>query len=60
MTDLSEGIWNLPFNHNNFHISTTIMPMAIKPSRVVTYHEGLTPIKSHDPLITVFQDHVTN
>ena len=28
------------------------MPIATKLGRVVTYHEGLPPIKSHDPLIT--------
>ena len=28
------------------------MPMATKVGRVVTYHEGLPPIKSHDRLIT--------
>ena len=28
------------------------MPMATKPDRVVTYYEGLPPLKSHDPLIT--------
>ena len=28
------------------------MPIATKLGRVVTYHKGLPPIKSHDPLIT--------
>ena len=28
------------------------MHMAIKLGRGVTYHEGVPPIKSHDPLIT--------
>ena len=28
------------------------MPMATKFGRVVTCHEGLPPIKPHDPLIT--------
>ena len=27
------------------------MPMATKLSMVITYHKGLPPIKSHDPLI---------
>ena len=26
------------------------MPMATKPDKVVTYHMGLPPIKSHDTL----------
>ena len=28
------------------------MPMGTKLDRVVTYHEGIPPIKSRDPLIT--------
>ena len=28
------------------------MPMGTKLGRVVTYHEGIPPIKSRDPLIT--------
>ena len=28
------------------------MLMTTKLDRVVTYHKGLPPIKSHDPLIT--------
>ena len=35
---------------NKTHISTTTKPMATKFGRVVTYHERLPPIKSHDPL----------
>ena len=31
--------------------ATTTMSMATKVGRVVTYHEGLPPTKSHDPLI---------
>ena len=27
------------------------MPMATKHSRTVTYHEGVSPIKTHDPLL---------
>ena len=34
------------------NIFTITMPMAIKLGRVVTYHEWLPPIKSHDPLMT--------
>ena len=30
------------------------MPIATKHGRAVNYHDGLTPIKSHDPLITWF------
>ena len=28
------------------------MPLATKHDKLVTYHEGLPPIKSHEPLIT--------
>ena len=28
------------------------MPMATKFDRIITYLDGLLPIKSHDPLIT--------
>ena len=34
-----------------YHISTTAVPMTTKLGRMVTYLEGLLPIKSHDPLI---------
>ena len=37
------------------------MPVATKLGRVVTYHERLLLIKSHDALITVvLKHHVTN
>ena len=37
------------------------MPMATKLSRVVTYCEGLPPIKTHDSFgHMVLGDHVTN
>ena len=36
----------------NVDISTTAMPMATKLARMVTHHEGLLPIKSHDTWIT--------
>lgn len=36
----------------NVSISTTTAPMDTKLGKVVTYKEGLPPIKSHDPLIT--------
>ena len=32
--------------------STTRVPMATKLGRMITYLDGLLPIKSHDPLIT--------
>ena len=35
----------------NHYISSNTMPMISKLCRVVTYHEGLAPIKSHDRLI---------
>ena len=41
----------MPFNHNKHHISTTTMSFSTKGGRVVSYHEGLPPIKPHDPLI---------
>ena len=33
------------------HISTTAMSIATKLDRMVTYHEGLPPVKLHNPLI---------
>ena len=36
----------------NKNISTTRVPMVTKLGRMVTYLEGLQPIKSDDPLIT--------
>ena len=40
---------------------STIVSMATKICRVVTYHEGLSTIKSHDPFNhVVFWDLVTN
>ena len=36
----------------NHDISTTTVPMVTKLGRMVTYLDGLLPIKSHDPLIT--------
>ena len=38
----------------------SISSLATKLRRVMTYHAGLPPIKSHDPLITVLRDHLTN
>ena len=35
-------------------LSTPTMPMTTKFGRVLTYHEGLPSIKSHDPLIMWF------
>ena len=40
----------LLFNHWK-HVSTTTILMATKRGRVVTYIEGLLPIKSHEPSI---------
>ena len=41
-------------------ISTTTLPMATKFGRAVTYHEGLPPIKSHDPFDhVVIRNHLT-
>ena len=42
----------LLFNHEKHFISTTTMPIATKLARVLTYYEGIPPIKSDDPLIT--------
>ena len=38
--------------NENHYVSTNIVSMANKLGRVVAYHDGLLPIKSHDPLIT--------
>ena len=40
-------------NHvvNQKHIFTTRVPMATKLDRIVTYRDGLFPIKSRDPAI---------
>ena len=37
----------LPFNRSKHHISITTMCMAPKIGRMVTYHGGLSPIKSN-------------
>ena len=39
-------------NENNYFSTTTPLLMATKLGRMVTYLDGLLPIKSHDPLIT--------
>ena len=40
------------YSSNNWkHISSTTIPITTKLGGVVTYHEGLSPIKSNDPLI---------
>ena len=41
-------------NHvkNENYICTITMPAATKLGRVVTYHEGLPPMKSYDTLVT--------
>ena len=38
-------------DQSKHNISTTKVPMAMKPGRMVTYLDGLLQIKSHDPLI---------
>ena len=38
----------------NVYISTTTVPTATKPGRVVTHHEELLPLKSHSSLVTWF------
>ena len=40
-----------PTNENRY-IATATVPMATKLGRMVTYLDGLLPMKSHDPLIT--------
>ena len=42
----------LLFKHEKHFISTTTMPIATRLARVLTYYEGLPPIKSDDPLVT--------
>ena len=36
------------FNHYKLFIFTTAMPRATKLDKMVTYHDGVSPIKSHD------------
>ena len=50
ITDLNKSMWILLFNHQNDNIFTVTMFMATKLGRVMTYHEGLPPTKSNDPL----------
>ena len=45
-------LWNHVTNYNRC-ISTTIVPMASKLGRMVTYDDELLPVKSHDPLVTL-------
>ena len=45
--------WDCGF-FRNVSISTTKMPMATKRGWLVTYHGGLLPTMSHDPLIKWF------
>ena len=48
-------MWHLWYEYrvyNNVHISTTAVSMTTIRSRVVTYREGLLPIKSHDSFMT--------
>ena len=36
----------------NYYISTTTMFMATKFGKMVTFHDGFSPIKAHDFVIT--------
>ena len=38
--------------NKNYYISTATVPMATKLGRVVIYHKGLLPVKSHYLLVT--------
>ena len=38
------------------NVTITTATIATKLDKVVTYHEGVPPIKSHDPLITWFSE----
>ena len=40
--------------------STTKVPTTTKLGKIVTYLNGFQPVRSHDPLIVVLQDHMTN
>ena len=52
MGDLSKSMYNFALQHHlKYYMSTTKMPIATKLGKIVTYHEGLLPIKSHDFLI---------
>ena len=46
-------LWDHLINWNHY-ISTTTVPMATKLDRMVTYLNGLVPVKSHSHLITWF------
>ena len=49
---IKERACGLFFVNHWKYISITTLPVATRLSRVVTYHDGLPLIKSHDPLIT--------
>ena len=49
-TKLGRMVTNYVTNEN--HFSTTIISVATKYGRGVTYHEGVPPIKSQGPWIT--------
>ena len=44
--------------NQKLYISTTTIPMVTKLVGVMTYFEEFLPIKSHDPLMTVFRNNV--
>ena len=50
MADLSKNMWSLALQLLKAYFNYT-MPMATKLGRVMTYHDGLSPVNSHDPLI---------
>ena len=50
--DLSYSTWNLALEALKHCIYTIAMSMVTKFDRVMTYHEELPSIKSHDPLVT--------
>ena len=50
--NLSYSTWNLALEALKHCIYTIAMSMVTKLDRVMTYHEELPSIKSHDPLVT--------
>ena len=48
---INSGFIKKSLSNQNHYISTTTIPMTNNLGRVVTYHEGLSPIKSHDTLV---------
>ena len=54
MVDLSKGMWNLALLQQQTSYLHYHNVYDHQTWQVVTYHEGLPPIKSDDPLITWF------